>query len=307
MSATGLAKRSTGRGDLSKYDPDKGLKTIAVAEAAEKHYARAKDATQLQHAIRAKLEAQAEFVVWWDNYAERNKEGRPRKNSNRPVRVSRLGKDGLPSDMVVSRWRLKLSDPDHFEATYEAAVARYTKILELEQGAHVGENTGETEWFTPAEYADAARVVLGAIDLDPASTVAANTVIQAAQIFTKHDNGLSQEWVGRVWMNPPYAQPLVTQFCEKLAASIQAGTVPAAVVLVNNATETQWFRVLAEAATAICFPTGRVRFWNPRKDSATPLQGQAVLYVGSDVPRFCLAFKPFGFLTVVDHGERLPE
>ena len=57
-----LARRQTG--DLTKYDPDKGLKTIAVAEVAEKHYARAKDASKLEAAIRLKLTAQAEFVFW---------------------------------------------------------------------------------------------------------------------------------------------------------------------------------------------------------------------------------------------------
>lgn len=39
---------------LSRYSPEKGLKDIAVFEAAEKHWARAKDATKLQVAIRAK-------------------------------------------------------------------------------------------------------------------------------------------------------------------------------------------------------------------------------------------------------------
>ncbi len=36
--------------------------------------------------------------------------------------------------------------------------------------AHAGQNTGDTEWFTPAVYAEAARRVLGVTDLDPAST-----------------------------------------------------------------------------------------------------------------------------------------
>lgn len=294
--------RTTGR-DLSKYNPTKGLQTIAVAEVAEKHYARAKDATKLQLAIRAKLEAQAEFVVWWDTQAPKEPVGRPPKNSYRSERVLRLGANGLPHPTVVSRWRGKLTDPVKFEATYEQALSRYVKILELEQGAHVGENTGEQEWFTPLEYADAARRVLGKIDLDPASTAAANKIIQADQFFTATVNGLTQEWHGRVWLNPPYAQPLMTQFCEKLAASVRAGTVSAAVVLVNNATETQWFRTLADIAAAICFPTGRIRFWHPKKDAAVPLQGQAVLYIGNDVPTFSEAFRSFGFLVYLFRSE----
>ncbi len=41
--------------------------------------------------------------------------------------------------MTIARWRAKLNDPAQFEATYDAAIARYVKILELQQGAHVSD------------------------------------------------------------------------------------------------------------------------------------------------------------------------
>lgn len=167
-------------------------------------------------------------------------------------------------------------------------------LAEPEDGAHVSHNAGENEWYTPPEYIAAARAVMGGVDLDPASTLRANEIVGAARIFTLADDGLGRPWRGRIWLNPPYAQPFVADFCAKLIDSYYSGAVDQACALVNNATETEWFYGLASMASAFCFPKGRVRFWHPERKSA-PLQGQAVVYLGPRPDDFREAFGGFGF------------
>jgi hypothetical protein len=57
------------------------------------------------------------------------------------------------------------------------------------------------EWFTPPRYIQAVREVLGGIDLDPASSRAANRIVGAARYFTAADNGYGREWHSRIFLN----------------------------------------------------------------------------------------------------------
>lgn len=165
-------------------------------------------------------------------------------------------------------------------------------------GAHVSNNSGDNEWYTPKEYLDAVKSVMGCIDVDPASSQIANTIVQAATYYTVADDGRNKDWTGNVFMNPPYAHPLIDEFTNKLISEIQSGNTKQAIVLVNNATETKWFQSLANKAAAVCFPQSRLKFWSPEKVSV-PLQGQAFLYFGNDIKAFRSEFEKYGFVAVI--------
>ena len=159
--------------------------------------------------------------------------------------------------------------------------------------------TGNNEWFTPNEWLERARQVLGEFDLDPASNDQAQEAVKAAQYFTEADDGLTKEWRGRVWLNPPYAQPAIGHFVEKLTSEVASGNVTAAIMLTHNYTDTAWFQKAAASASAICFTRGRIRFVAPDGTLAAPTQGQALFYYGDDIASFADAFGGSGLIVEV--------
>ena len=159
---------------------------------------------------------------------------------------------------------------------------------------HVAQNSGNNEWYTPVEFTDSAKIVMGCIDLDPASSEIANKSVKAGKYFTKDEDGLLKKWSGNVWMNPPYSQPEISLFSSKLVANYRAGDIKQAIVLVNNATETAWFHTMLEVSSAVCFVKSRIRFVSPDGESGAPLQGQAILYLGDNGEKFFDEFSQYG-------------
>lgn len=110
---------------------------------------------------------------------------------------------------------------------------------------------GKDEWLTPPEIVTA----LGDFDLDPCSPINRpwNT---AKNHFNINDNGLIQNWHGKVWCNPPYGKQ--TKFwLEKCAMHGNA------IALVFARTETEmFFRCVWDKADALLFIKGRLSFYH---------------------------------------------
>lgn len=160
---------------------------------------------------------------------------------------------------------------------------------------HVANNSGENEWYTPPDFIARARTVMGGIDCDPASSAFANGTVQAKTFYTASDDGLTKVWRGRVWLNPPYAQPLIQKFLLGFLARFECGDVTEGILLVNNATKTAAMQKALRACSALCFPEGRIKFVN-RDGEATgaPLQGQMLFYFGANTGRFREVFSAKG-------------
>jgi len=208
--------------------------------------------------------------------------------------VAAVNFDDVVADDLIQTDRMKKWAKRSEEEVSMAGLLRFTGKT------HVSNNSGNNEWYTPVEYIALAREVMGGIDLDPASSDIANKTVKAKRYHTVEDDGLAKKWKGRVWMNPPYAAPLIGMFCKKLAEEIDAGRVTQACVLVNNATETEWFSELSSRCSAILFPRSRVKFTTPGGDElGAPLQGQAFVYFGGNID--ALSGGVAGFVCEVRH------
>ena len=161
---------------------------------------------------------------------------------------------------------------------------------------HRALGTGENEWYTPEQHITAVREFFGEIDLDPASSDIAQQTVKAKQYFTIDDDGLSRDWAGRVWLNPPYSQPAIQQFIEKTIQECDNGHVEELILLTHNYTDTAWFHRAAGNSDAICFTRGRIGFLSPEGKKAAPTQGQAFFYFGQRRDEFADAFCRFGFV-----------
>lgn len=154
------------------------------------------------------------------------------------------------------------------------------------------------EWFTPVEYIEAARRVLGSLDLDPASCEEANRRVRAVRYYTEAEDGLKQEWSGNVWCNPPYTQlypghSAIKPWTTKAIQCYEEGRVVAVVMLVPSDTSTRWFEPLWRYL--ICFPSRRIKFDVPgKKKRENPTFGTCFVYLGPDRERFTDIFSRFG-------------
>jgi ParB family chromosome partitioning protein len=175
---------------------------------------------------------------------------------------------------------------------------RYVKQNLLPSDSLVSKLTGNAENYTPEDILDKVKIVLGGIDLDPASCDFAQRLVKANRYYTKETNGLDKKWGGRVFLNPPYGMPEIRYFTEKLVQSLP--DIEAAILLTNDQTDTKWWQKCAINAKCICMPSGRLHFYTPERKGTSPTNGQTLFYFGDNDKDFCDIFSETGLIMKVD-------
>ena len=265
------------------------LKPVIAEKAAERMLAGKSDPTQKSAQGETRDNIASIAGVSHDTIAKVEK---IESEAPTPV-ISASRRNDISVNTAYQVTKMKPEDQHEIAERIEQGEKPKEVIAEVKNRPHVANNSGNNEWYTPAEYIEAAREAMGSIDTDPASNDIANKVVKAEKYYTIETDGLAHDWHGNVWMNPPYSSDLITKFIEKLKE--QRENYEQAIILVNNATETQWFYEIVKIASAVCFPKSRVKFYMPDGKTGAPLQGQAVLYVGNNTEKFISAFGGIGW------------
>lgn len=123
------------------------------------------------------------------------------------------------------------------------------------QTAEKGGKSATVEWYTPLDIIRS----LGEFDLDPATSLQAIRLNRSARnYYTKEDNGLVLGWFGRVWLNPPYQNPDIRLFMQKMADHGNG------IALVFNRCDSAWFQdYVLGRADSILFLRKRINFLRP--------------------------------------------
>jgi phage N-6-adenine-methyltransferase len=109
-------------------------------------------------------------------------------------------------------------------------------------------------WETPPELFHKWAKAFGGFDRDPCATPETAT---CPRFVTPADDGLSQEWTGRVIMNPPYGRAIGAWM--KRAWEASRATAEVVVCLVPARTDTGWWHTYASRGE-VRFLQGRLRF-----------------------------------------------
>jgi phage N-6-adenine-methyltransferase len=150
-------------------------------------------------------------------------------------------------------------------------------------------------WGTPKHVIDLVKMVLGEIELDPASSDKHQSRrIQAKRFFSKADDGLKQKWIAKtLFVNPPFSNNKT--WVPKALHEFKCGHVQEMILLVPNDTKPVWWHSTFKAMHAVCITKGALALHDPRDDVArrSPM-GFHLFYFGPKPDKFVRVFAELG-------------
>lgn len=133
------------------------------------------------------------------------------------------------------------------------------------------------EWETPVGLFTALEAEFGKFDLDPCASHGNH---KAPYYWTKEDDGLSKDWFGRVFVNPPHN--LIPDFVKKTVFEInkpdsKCGLI---VMLLPARTDTRWFHnfLYQKPNIQIVFLKGRLQFKYESKRHIAPFPSMLAIF-----------------------------
>jgi len=135
-----------------------------------------------------------------------------------------------------------------------------TQLAFLDRAGISDEND---EWYTPLWLFDALGVWF---HMDPCSPGYPPSSVPAQRHFTKADNGLTQEWSGHVWLNPPFSSKGL--WYDRMTRHGDG------IALMPARTETIDLQRHMQAADAMLFLRSRVYFERGSRPGANRVDGQ---------------------------------
>lgn len=194
----------------------------------------------------------------------------------------------LEPDEQREAWRLARETAPSGKIT----AAHVQSVVDERRGTNgkmaVHYSSGSPEWNTPDGIIERVVRVFGEIDLDPCSNSHEEPNVPARRHLTREDDGLSQQWFGRVYMNPPYGNE-IADWIEHLCQEYETGNTTEAIGLVPSRTDTRWFRRIRQYPR--CFVWGRLRFGE--HGNSAPFPSMAV-YLGRNMGAFKAVFEDIG-------------